>query len=80
LSYLTPQVSTKASNAASASFFVSAIQISPAWLSRTGFGSLFKILAVLWIQQRWPRVFGQTGAGIASWLQILGDVPQVTQV
>jgi hypothetical protein len=55
LSYLTPQVSTKASNAASASFLVSAIQIS--WSARLAFecwlfGSLFKTLAVLWTQQR----------------------------
>src|SRR4029077_3969337 len=59
LSYLTPQVSMKASNAASASFLVSAIQIS--WSARLAFdcwllGSLFKTLAVLCTQQRWPRV------------------------
>src|SRR5262249_27261536 len=59
LSYLTPQVSMKASKAASASFFVSAIQISCSarlafgcWL----FGSLLRTLAVLCTQQRWPRV------------------------
>src|SRR4029077_18096409 len=53
----------KASNAASASFLVSAIQIS--WSARLAFdcwllGSLFKTLAVLCTQQRWPRVLGQT--------------------
>src|SRR3979411_645113 len=53
----------KASNAASASFLVSAIQIS--WSARLAFdcwllGSLFKTLAVLCTQQRWPRVLGHT--------------------
>src|SRR5947207_11187086 len=58
-----PQVSTKASKAASASFLVAAIQIScsarlafDCWL----FGSLLRTLAVLCTQQRWPRVFGHT--------------------
>src|ERR1700730_6233703 len=65
LSYLTPQVSAKASNAASASFLVSAIQIS--WSARLAFdcwllGSLFKTLAVLCTQQRWPRVLGHTSS------------------
>src|SRR5262245_9660675 len=53
----------KASNAASASAFVSAIQISckarlafGCWLT----GSLFKTLAVLCTQQRCSRVFGHT--------------------
>src|SRR5437899_12671333 len=60
-----PQISTKASNAASASFLVSAIQIS--WSARLAFGcwlfgSLFKTLAVLCTQQRWPRVFGHTSS------------------
>src|SRR5215510_13048882 len=65
LSYLTPQVSTKASKAASASVLVSAIQISCSarlafgcWL----FGSLLRTLAVLCTQQRWPRVWGQTSS------------------
>jgi hypothetical protein len=68
LSYLTPQLSTKASNAARSSFLVSAIQIScsgrlafDCWL----FGSLLRMLAVLWTQptqQRWPRVFGHTSS------------------
>src|SRR5436190_12863633 len=63
LSYLTPQVSTKASNAANASFLVSAIQISCSarlafgcWL----FGSLFRTFAVLCTQQRCPHVLGHT--------------------
>src|SRR4029077_9154732 len=65
LSYLTPQVSMKASNAASASFLVSAIQIS--WSARLAFdcwllGSLFKTLAVLCTQQRWPRVLDHTSS------------------
>src|SRR5467141_3545076 len=55
----------KASNAASASFLVSAIQIS--WSARLAFdcwllGSLFKTLAVLCTQQRWPRVLGHTSS------------------
>ncbi len=59
------QVSMKASNAASASFLVSAIQIS--WSARLAFdcwllGSLFKTLAVLCTQQRWPRVLGHTSS------------------
>src|SRR5207248_7458234 len=65
LSYLTPQVSTKASKAASASFLVSAIQIScsarlafDCWL----FGSLLSTLAVLCTQQRCPRVLGHTSS------------------
>src|SRR5271166_4092193 len=56
-----PQVSTKASNAMSASFLVSAIQTScsarlafDCWL----FGNLFSTLAVLCTQQRWPQVRG----------------------
>src|SRR6266704_1053468 len=56
-----PQVSTKASKARSASFLVSAIQIScsarlafDCWL----YGNLFRTLAVLCTQQRWPRVPG----------------------
>src|SRR5437660_1231511 len=60
-----PQISTKASNAASASFLVSAIQISCSarlafgcWL----FGSLLSTLAVLCTQQRWPRVLGHTSS------------------
>src|SRR6478672_11146931 len=64
-SYLAPQVSTKASNASSASFLVSAIQIScsarlafDCWL----FGSLLRTLAVLCTQQRWPGVFGHTSS------------------
>src|SRR6201987_5180913 len=64
-SYLTPQISTKTSNAASASFLVSAIQISCSsrlafeyWL----FGSLFSTLAVLCTQQRWPRGCGHTSS------------------
>jgi hypothetical protein len=58
LSYLTSQVSTKTSNAASASFLVSAIQTScsarlafDCWL----FGSLLSTLAVLCTQQRGSR-------------------------
>src|SRR5436190_11019008 len=63
--YLTPQISMKASNAASASFLVSAIQIS--WSARLAFDcwlldSLFKTLAVLCTQQRWPRVLGHTSS------------------
>src|ERR1700731_3285168 len=55
----------KASNAASASFLVAAIQIS--WSARLAFdcwllGSLFKTLAVLGTQQRWPRVLGHTSS------------------
>src|SRR5712671_5383799 len=55
----------KASNAASASFLVSAIQIS--WSARLAFecwlfGSLFKTLAVLCTQQRWPRVLDHTSS------------------
>src|SRR2546423_9493607 len=53
----------QASNAASASDFVSAIQIScsarlafDCWL----FGSLASTFAVLWTQQRCSRVLGQT--------------------
>src|SRR2546429_6740115 len=60
-----PQVSMKASNATSASFLVSAIQIScsarlafACWL----LGSLLRTLAVLCTQQRWPRVFGHTSS------------------
>src|ERR1700720_1266370 len=57
--------SMKASNAARASFLVSAIQIS--WSARLAFdcwllGSLFKTLAVLCTQQRWPRVLGHTSS------------------
>src|SRR6266516_4551637 len=49
----------KASKASSASFLVSAIQIS--WNARLAFdcwlfGNLFRTLAVLCTQQRWPRV------------------------
>jgi|ERR1700730_18253620 hypothetical protein len=64
-SYLTPQVSMKPSKASSASFLVSAIQIScgarlafDCWL----FGSLLSTLAVLCTQQRWPRVRGHTSS------------------
>jgi hypothetical protein len=65
LLYLTREVSTKTSNAASASFLVSAIQVScsarlafDCWL----FGNLLSILAVLCTQQRWPRVLGHTSS------------------
>src|SRR3981081_4520836 len=52
-------------NAASASFLVSAIQIS--WSVRLAFdcwllGSLFETLAVLCTQQRWPRILGHTSS------------------
>src|SRR5262249_24141799 len=65
LSYLTPQLSTKASKATSASFLVSAIQIS--WRARLAFdcwpfGSLLRTLVVLCTQQRWPRVVGYTSS------------------
>src|SRR6266436_4271756 len=76
LSYLTAQVSTKASNAASASFLVSAIQIScsarlafDCWL----FGSLLRTLAVLCTQQRWPRVFGHTSSIACQKPSAVGD-------
>ena len=51
--------------ATSASFFVSAIQIS--WSARLAFdcwlfGNLLSTLAVLCTQQRWLRVFGQTSS------------------
>src|SRR5829696_8971800 len=55
----------KASKATSASFLVSAIQLS--WSVRLAFdcrlfGSLFKTLAVLYTQQCWPRVLGHTSS------------------
>ena len=55
----------KASKALSASFLVSAIQIS--WRARFAFecwllGSLLSTLAVLCIQQRWLRVRGHTSS------------------
>src|SRR4030081_2027866 len=58
-----PSFDEGVANAASASFLVSAIQIS--WSARLAFdcwllGSLFKTLAVLCTQQRWPRVLGHT--------------------
>ena len=59
------QVSTKASKAASASFLVSAIQISCSARLAFGcwrFGSLLRTLAVLCTQQRWPRVWGHTSS------------------
>src|SRR5258707_5208162 len=62
---LTPQLSTKASKATSASFLVSAIQIS--WRARLAFdcwlfGSLLRTLLVLSSQQRWPHVVGHTSS------------------
>ena len=65
----------KASNASSASFLVSAIQIScsarfafDCWL----FGSLLSTLAVLCTQQRWPRVRGHISeAGVPNYEVLL---------
>jgi hypothetical protein len=84
LSYLTPQISMKASNAASASFLVSAIQIS--WSARLAFdcwllGSLFQDIGGLVhptalaarppiASPRRPRGLGaQRGLRRAEWLR-----------
>src|SRR6201997_1727812 len=58
-----PVAFDKASNAARASLLVSAIQISCSArlaLVYRLFGSLFKMFAVLWTQQRCSRVVGHT--------------------